>query len=604
MERQTKFDKTLIVSSSDDKAMLDCAERLKAGEVIGFPTETVYGLGANCFDEEAVDRIFAAKGRPNDNPLIVHVARKDQIPDLVSEITPLAAKLIDAFMPGPITVIMRKSNKVPSNVTAGLDTVGIRMPSSTGAKKFLSLCDCPVAAPSANLSGSPSPTKAIHVYNDMAGYIYAIIDGGQSEFGLESTVVSAIGDIPVILRPGAITKAQIDAVASSVSKEKTTVVGSEKPVAPGMKYRHYAPNAQVEIIMTPKEIKLSNDDDPEVDLEAFAAARKEFDIDNLPSETKREAFTIAYPFIDKIKELMKQNPLIRIGVFCGIETKAIIAKMNDKIVNSHLHFFDYGLNNDVAMASHFLFDGLRLLDAQQVDVILAAGFDGDGISRAYMNRISKASCKKGEITNSMPDESDRRVSSQSPFVENEFENVYTASVLFVCSRNTALSAAAEGLFKEIIKKGGRLCLEDDKKTQVEVYVDSAGLDANEGQRVDKEMIDAIKEINGKNISYIISKQANANLYNENDLILTMRDDEAFEIIRNFPELFSKVWSISTYAASKGLVIKNLAGKVASISIPDPNGENYATYLHTAKAINAWLEILFPYILRDLGARRA
>jgi len=213
MERAKIYKKTLLIDSSDSKALKDAAEHLRNGEVIGFPTETVYGLGCDARNGEAVKKVFEAKGRPADNPLICHIGDKDQIKDIVSDITPLAQKLIDAFMPGPITIVMKKADSISDQTTAGLDTVGVRMPSNPVANKFLKACGIPVAAPSANLSGRPSPTSSRSVLEDMDGYIYAIIDGGDSEYGLESTVVDCTGTEPVILRPGAVTKADIDTVA-------------------------------------------------------------------------------------------------------------------------------------------------------------------------------------------------------------------------------------------------------------------------------------------------------------------------------------------------------------------------------------------------------
>ncbi len=215
MEREKKYKKTLLIDSSDDKAVKDAAEHLRNGEVIGFPTETVYGLGCDARNGEAVKKVFEAKGRPADNPLICHIGDKEQIKDIVSEVTPLAQKLIDSFMPGPITVVMKKADSISDETTAGLDTVGVRMPSNPAANKFLKYCGVPVAAPSANLSGRPSPTGARSVLEDMDGYIYAVIDGGDSEYGLESTVVDCTGEEPVILRPGAVTKADIDSVLDS-----------------------------------------------------------------------------------------------------------------------------------------------------------------------------------------------------------------------------------------------------------------------------------------------------------------------------------------------------------------------------------------------------
>lgn len=260
MERAKIYKKTLLIDSSDSKALKDAAEHLRNGEVIGFPTETVYGLGCDARNGEAVKKVFEAKGRPADNPLICHIGDKDQIKDIVSDITPLAQKLIDAFMPGPITIVMKKADSISDQTTAGLDTVGVRMPSNPVANKFLKACGIPVAAPSANLSGRPSPTSSRSVLEDMDGYIYAIIDGGDSEYGLESTVVDCTGTEPVILRPGAVTKADIDTVLGG---EETVMSGNladkETPKAPGMKYRHYAPYAQVEIMKMPEGTEITGD---------------------------------------------------------------------------------------------------------------------------------------------------------------------------------------------------------------------------------------------------------------------------------------------------------------------------------------------------------
>ena len=191
MERERKYKNTILIDSGDDAAIKEAAEHLRRGEVIGFPTETVYGLGCDARDGDAVKKVFEAKGRPADNPLICHIGDKEQIKDIVSEITPLAQKLIDSFMPGPITLVMKKADMISDQTTAGLDTVGVRMPSNPVANKFLKYAGVPVAAPSANLSGRPSPTSARSVLEDMDGYIFAVIDGGDSEFGLNQLLWTA-----------------------------------------------------------------------------------------------------------------------------------------------------------------------------------------------------------------------------------------------------------------------------------------------------------------------------------------------------------------------------------------------------------------------------
>lgn len=239
--------------------MLDCsrgdlceaAEIIRSGGVVAVPTETVYGLAANAFDKNAVKKIFEAKGRPSDNPLIVHIADYGQISEIASEIPTLAEKLAEAFWPGPLTMIMPKSKRIPYITSGGLDTVGIRMPSHFAARELIRLCGVPLAAPSANLSGSPSPTSAKRVFEDMNGRIPAIIDGGESDVGVESTVISFEDGGVRILRPGGITKEMLLTVSPKVTVDAgVTAMLAEGTVArsPGMKYKHYAPKANVMLI--------------------------------------------------------------------------------------------------------------------------------------------------------------------------------------------------------------------------------------------------------------------------------------------------------------------------------------------------------------------
>ncbi len=220
------------------------ADFIKKGEVTAFPTETVYGIGANAYDETAIHKIFKAKGRPADNPLIVHVARKADIAVLAEHITPSAKKIIKAFFPGPVTVILKKNEIVPDVVTGGLDTIAIRMPASKIARELIKLSGVPIAAPSANLSGSPSPTNFIHVLRDMRNKIPCVLVGPAARYGLESTVIDCTGKYPVILRPGSITLEQLKKLDKNASYQKR----SGKAKSPGLKYKHYAPKAIVKII--------------------------------------------------------------------------------------------------------------------------------------------------------------------------------------------------------------------------------------------------------------------------------------------------------------------------------------------------------------------
>ena len=231
---------TRIVSIQ--QGLIEAVELIKNGDIVVFPTETVYGLGANAFDGGAVRKIFEAKGRPMDNPLIAHIADISWIDRLAVDVSDCAKAVMNEFMPGPITVIMKKSDAIPNSVTAGLRNVGIRMPVNETAREFIRACGCPIAAPSANRSTRISPTSAEHVYEDMNGRIPLIIDGGASDVGIESTIIDMTRDTPTILRPGAITESMLLSVLSEVRTFQGKVI-SVAP-APGMKYRHYAPRCE------------------------------------------------------------------------------------------------------------------------------------------------------------------------------------------------------------------------------------------------------------------------------------------------------------------------------------------------------------------------
>ena len=221
---------------------------LRAGQVVGIPTETVYGLAANALDADAVLRIFEAKGRPQDNPLIIHISALEQLEDLAEEISPAVYQMAEHFWPGPLTMVVKKKDIVPDRTSAGLDTVGIRMPSHPVARAIIDAAGVPLAAPSANTSGKPSPTTARDVLDDMNGKIPAIVDGGACTVGVESTVVDMTGEFPQILRPGAITEEMIREAMGAVSTDRATLEGlsdDAKVRSPGMKYRHYAPKAPV-----------------------------------------------------------------------------------------------------------------------------------------------------------------------------------------------------------------------------------------------------------------------------------------------------------------------------------------------------------------------
>ena len=235
----------------DRDSIISAGETIRSGGLVVFPTETVYGLGANALDGDAVGKIFKAKGRPQDNPLIVHIAEPEELRRLVTVISPQAQMLADAYWPGPLTMIFSRADTVPGVVSAGLDTVAVRLPSHPVARALIKVAGVPVAAPSANRSGSPSPTLAQHCILDLDGRVDIILDGGPCEVGLESTVISFAGERPLLLRPGGITVGQLEVVIGPVEVDPAVLhpLGEGlNPSSPGMKYKHYAPKAEVYIV--------------------------------------------------------------------------------------------------------------------------------------------------------------------------------------------------------------------------------------------------------------------------------------------------------------------------------------------------------------------
>lgn len=224
---------------------------IRNGELVIFPTETVYGIGANALDENAVGKIFIAKGRPSDNPLIVHLADRRKIEEIAQDITEVERKLIDAFMPGPFTIILKRKPIVPDIVTAGLDTVAVRIPENVIARGIITFSGVPIAAPSANVSGKPSGTNIKDIRKELEGKVSVIVDGGETQIGLESTVVKVIDEVPVILRPGKVTPEEIEKVTGIVKIDKNIfgrVSQNDIVESPGMKYRHYAPETSCKLI--------------------------------------------------------------------------------------------------------------------------------------------------------------------------------------------------------------------------------------------------------------------------------------------------------------------------------------------------------------------
>lgn len=242
---------TKIYNAEQAGVFEKAAEIIKNGGLVAFPTETVYGLGANALDGIAVKKIYSAKGRPSDNPLIVHISSASELKNIAEDINDKAKKLIDAFWPGPLTIIFRKKDIIPDAVSGGLSTVAVRFPENRTARLFIRACGVPIAAPSANTSGKPSPTSAAHVAADLSGKIDMIIDGGSAAYGLESTIVDVSSEKAVLLRPGSVTEKMLKEVLGEIGIDRTILSkpeGDFKPLAPGMKYKHYSPLCSIRII--------------------------------------------------------------------------------------------------------------------------------------------------------------------------------------------------------------------------------------------------------------------------------------------------------------------------------------------------------------------
>ena len=294
---KTKVIKIKDKTRPEDGELLEAAEILRSGGLVAFPTETVYGLGANALDEAAAKKIYAAKGRPSDNPLIAHISSMEELPALVREIPEAGRKLAEKYWPGPLTMIFPKKDVVPYGTTGGLDTVAVRMPSDPVANRLIKLAGIPVAAPSANTSGRPSCTTAADVMEDMEGKIDAVVDGGPCQVGVESTILDLTCTPPRLLRPGGLPLEALEEVVGPVAVDKAVterLKDGEQPKAPGMKYRHYAPKAPVTVVTGPAEasartiLQMVKPGDGVICFDEFAELFKEQEVECLgPSQDKR-----------------------------------------------------------------------------------------------------------------------------------------------------------------------------------------------------------------------------------------------------------------------------------------------------------------------------
>lgn len=322
----------------------EAAKIIKEGGIVAFPTETVYGLGADALNEDAVKKIFVAKGRPQDNPLIIHVASKN-IEHYVDEIPEIAKELMDKFWPGPLTIILKKNDIIPNITSASLDSIGVRMPDNEIARKLIELSGTTIAAPSANISGRPSPTDIERCVEDLDGRVDYIIGGCHSKIGVESTIVDCTVDPPLVLRPGGITLEMLREIDPSIEIDKAIMEKPSqdfKPKAPGMKYRHYAPKAKVKIIKGNRK------------------------------KTVEKINELVHNYIDEGK---------KVGILSSKENSSHY-KLGEVLV--------VGSKENLSEVAQNLFEALRSLDDKNVDIILAEAYDEEGVGLAIMNRLQKS----------------------------------------------------------------------------------------------------------------------------------------------------------------------------------------------------------------------
>ena len=501
----TKRYKIEDVASPDSQAVLQaCGELLRQGQLVCFPTETVYGLGANAFAPEAVRSVYAAKGRPADNPLIVHIAELSTIAE-ITHMTDIEKarldKLAQAFWPGPLTMIVTKSNRIPIAVSCGLNTVGIRFPEHPVARAFIQAAGVPVAAPSANSSGRPSPTLARHVEEDMDGKVAAIIDGGPCRVGLESTVIDLTGERPCILRPGGVTLDMVQTILPDAEQlgwhKEETAASEAAPKSPGLKYKHYAPKARSVILQG----------EPET-----VAGQIRWALDNA---AKR-----------------------------GAKARALIADESLSYYSDNAPVVCMGSRNDGSEQAANLFRLLRSLDEDGIDEAYIEAMPETGMGFAVMNRLYRAAgCQMLPVR----------------------------KVMFVCTGNTCRSYMAEYLYRHMLEER----MAEGNLSACAIAVSSAGIFATDGSAGSHMAEEVLAEEFGIDGSAHRATMLTFDGAHKADLILTMTEGHKLALLRAFPELKDKVYTLGEYGHGQ--------------DVQDPFMGSYPTYSACAHQIIELIE---------------
>lgn len=551
----------LVEHPIDETSFSQAGSALASGDIVAFPTETVYGLGASAFLPESVREIFRLKGRPADNPLIVHLLSAEDLDGVVSSVPPAFRILYEAFSPGPLTFVMPRGNRIPDEVSAGLPTVAVRFPSQPAARALLSAAGVPVVAPSANVSGRPSPTRARHVLDDFAGRIPWVIDDGPCEVGLESTVIDLTCDPIKVLRPGVVTpeaiyeKTGIKVALWEKTAEKNEIVN---PPSPGMKYRHYAPKAQVCIVR--------------------------------PGSGR----SLVEQFIEMISRDDRH-----IGLFFSESTWDELRRSAETLP-SLLDVYTYEGSSDLTRAARFLFDALRTLDERDVQVIYAEGFDGPD-AMAYMDRLTHAahpsdrdgddmrcsSVNDGESSSDvsgddadtmsidsmeteLPSHGDDKEELEFKSGENTDEladslDAENRHVLFICEGNTCRSPMAEALF-------------NDRYEDTYWRAISAGLSTIPGWPVADHTVQALREF-GIEAAGMRSQPVDWDMLEKSRLIITMTTAQRDILRQAAPEFREKIISMADVSER-------------STDIADPYGETLVSYRRVRDELSESLDDIF------------
>ena len=364
----------------------EAAEILKGGGLVAFPTETVYGLGGNGLDKEAAKKIYAAKGRPSDNPLILHVSSIEEVYPLVKALPEKAKKLMEAFWPGPLTLVLPKSDLVPKESTGGLETVALRSPENALTLSLIRACGFPIAGPSANLSGRPSPTEASHVFEDLGGRIEGILEDGAVGIGVESTIVDLSEDCPTLLRPGAITIEDLEEVLGEKVAIDPTLLGKSMtegfiPKAPGMKYRHYAPKAEM-ILFKKKEEEENDLRAGQEEIAKSILSYGERELSDYPEKEVKKS--VAEAILSYGEKELSVSPEKRVWILCGEDTASLYEGDGRFTVQI------LGRREEPLSMTHNLFRLLRKADEEGAALILGECYSEEGVGFALMNRLKKA----------------------------------------------------------------------------------------------------------------------------------------------------------------------------------------------------------------------